>query len=79
LQQRHVVAAAALAVALGGLASTVGDPLELGDRVDAAVEDLKAIFVARLPSPYREAVTLVELEGLTVRGAAEMVVSRSRA
>jgi RNA polymerase sigma-70 factor (ECF subfamily) len=32
-----------------------------------------AIFVARLPSPYREAVTLVELEGLTVREAAEMV------
>jgi len=29
--------------------------------------------VARLPSPYREAVTLVELEGITVREAAEMV------
>lgn len=26
-----------------------------------------SIFVARLPSPYREAVTLVEFEGLTVR------------
>ncbi|HMG19916.1 MAG TPA: sigma factor-like helix-turn-helix DNA-binding protein, partial [Kofleriaceae bacterium] len=32
-----------------------------------------AMFVARLASPYREAVTLVELEGLTVREAAEMV------
>jgi SAM-dependent methyltransferase len=32
-----------------------------------------SIFVARLPSPYREAVTLVELEGVTVREAAEMV------
>lgn len=32
-----------------------------------------SIFVARLPSPYREAVTLVELEGLTMREAAEMV------
>jgi RNA polymerase sigma-70 factor (ECF subfamily) len=32
-----------------------------------------SIFVARLPSPYREAVTLVELEGLTVREAADMV------
>lgn len=31
-----------------------------------------SLFVARLPSPYREAVTLVELEGLTVREAAEM-------
>ncbi|HTM22712.1 MAG TPA: sigma-70 family RNA polymerase sigma factor [Kofleriaceae bacterium] len=29
-------------------------------------------FVARLPSPYREAVTLVELEGLTAREAAEL-------
>ena len=29
-----------------------------------------AIFVAKLPSPYREAVTLVELEGLTTRDAA---------
>ena len=32
-----------------------------------------SLFVARLPSPYREAVTLVELEGLTAREAAEMV------
>lgn len=29
-----------------------------------------AVFVARLPSPYREAVTLVELEGLSAREAA---------
>ncbi|MBP6629738.1 MAG: sigma-70 family RNA polymerase sigma factor [Kofleriaceae bacterium] len=29
-------------------------------------------FVARLPSPYREAVTLVELDGLTTREAAEL-------
>lgn len=32
-----------------------------------------SMFVAQLPSPYREAVTLVELEGLTAREAAEMV------
>jgi RNA polymerase sigma-70 factor, ECF subfamily len=32
-----------------------------------------SVFVARLPSPYRQAVTLIELEGLTVREAAEMV------
>jgi len=30
------------------------------------------LFVAALPSPYREAVTLVELEGLTTREAADM-------
>lgn len=31
-----------------------------------------ATFVARLPSPYREAITLVELEGLPIRTAAEV-------
>ncbi len=30
-------------------------------------------FVARLPSPYREAITLVELEGLTSKQAAALV------
>jgi len=32
-----------------------------------------AMFVAQLPSPYREAITLVELEGKTAKEAAEMV------
>lgn len=32
-----------------------------------------ALFVSRLPSPYREAVTLTELEGLTQKEAAEML------
>jgi RNA polymerase sigma-70 factor (ECF subfamily) len=32
-----------------------------------------ALFVARLPAPYREAVTLTELEGLTQRDAADML------
>jgi RNA polymerase sigma-70 factor (ECF subfamily) len=31
-----------------------------------------SLFVARLPSPYRQAVTLVELESLTLREAAEL-------
>ena len=31
-----------------------------------------ALFVARLPSPYREAITLTELQGLTQKDAAEM-------
>lgn len=52
----------------------VGDPgreeaadlrLELGDCV--------ALFVARLPSPYREAITLTELNGLTQKEAAGML------
>jgi RNA polymerase sigma-70 factor, ECF subfamily len=32
-----------------------------------------ASFVAQLPSPYREAITLTELEGLTQKDAAEML------
>jgi RNA polymerase sigma-70 factor, ECF subfamily len=32
-----------------------------------------ALFVARLPSPYREAITLTELEGLTQKDAADML------
>ncbi len=32
-----------------------------------------SMFVAQLATPYREAVTLVELEGLTMREAADMV------
>ena len=31
------------------------------------------MFVSRLPSPYREAITLTELEGLTQKEAAEML------
>jgi len=59
-----------------------GEAAQLLDGADAdADEDREAsrslagcvsLFVARLPSPYREAVTLVELEGLTAREAAEM-------
>jgi RNA polymerase sigma-70 factor (ECF subfamily) len=51
-------------------------PAELADDDRDASRSLSAcisLFVARLPSPYREAVTLVELEGLTAREAAEMV------
>jgi RNA polymerase sigma-70 factor, ECF subfamily len=56
------------------------DPAEPADRpADPEGDDREAfrhlsscvaLFVARLPSPYREAVTLVELEGLTAREAA---------
>ena len=42
-------------------------------RPSRALSACVSVFVARLPSPYREAVTLVELEGLTAREAAEMV------
>jgi RNA polymerase sigma-70 factor, ECF subfamily len=49
-------------------------PAELDDDDDraaaSALSGCVAGFVAKLPSPYREAVTLVELEGLTAREAA---------
>jgi RNA polymerase sigma-70 factor, ECF subfamily len=48
--------------------------------LDAPEDDLQtdlgecvALFVSRLPSPYREAVTLTELEQLTQKEAAEML------
>ena len=57
----------------------IGDTPELpterdeDDRVAArALSACLTSFVARLPSPYREAVTLVELEGMTAREAAEL-------
>jgi RNA polymerase sigma-70 factor (ECF subfamily) len=53
-----------------------GCDTESGDDIDALQSDLGdcvALFVARLPSPYREAITLTELEGLTQKDAAEML------
>lgn len=48
-------------------------PAEPDDR-DAArsLSACVSLFVAVLPSPYREAVTMVELDGLTAREAAEL-------
>jgi RNA polymerase sigma-70 factor, ECF subfamily len=42
-------------------------------KVEAMVAGYLAPFVATLASPYREAITLVELEGLTHKQAAEML------
>lgn len=38
-----------------------------------ALSGCVSVFVAQLPSPYREAITLVELEGKTAKDAAERV------
>ncbi len=46
------------------------------DEVDQLERDLVecvALFVGRLPSPYRQAVTLTELEGLSQKDAAAML------
>ena len=41
--------------------------------LEADLAECVALFVARLPSPYREAITLTELQGLTQKDAAEML------
>jgi RNA polymerase sigma-70 factor, ECF subfamily len=58
------------------------EPIKEPDSADESQEDASlqadlgecvALFVARLPSPYREAITLTELEGLTQKDAADML------
>lgn len=46
---------------------------EFDEHLEADLAECVALFVARLPSPYREAITLTELEGLTQKDAAEML------
>lgn len=48
-------------------------PVVPEDELQADLSECVALFVSRLPSPYREAVTLTELQGLTQREAAEML------
>jgi RNA polymerase sigma-70 factor, ECF subfamily len=43
------------------------------DELQSDLGECVALFVSRLPSPYREAITLTELQGLTQREAAEML------
>lgn len=47
--------------------------LDANDHLESELAECVALFVARLPSPYREAVTLTELQGLTQRDAAAML------
>jgi RNA polymerase sigma-70 factor (ECF subfamily) len=54
-------------------AEPAAEPTDDDREVARSLACCVSIFVARLASPYREAVTLVELEGLTIREAAEMV------
>ena len=51
---------------------TDADPDEVSE-LQSSLGTCVALFVARLPSPYREAVTLTELEGLTQQDAADML------
>lgn len=54
----------------------VSEPADLGVDDPALESDLAecvALFVSRLSSPYREAITLTDLQGLTQKDAAEML------
>lgn len=56
------------------LDDTPAAPTADDDREAAtALTGCVSLFVAQLPSPYREAIMLVELEGKTAKEAAEMV------
>jgi RNA polymerase sigma-70 factor (ECF subfamily) len=46
---------------------------EAGQDLAPALTECIALFVARLPSAYRDAITLTELEGLTQKQAADML------
>jgi RNA polymerase sigma-70 factor, ECF subfamily len=46
---------------------------DAGDRIQRELAVHVAPFVAMLPSPYREALTLTELQGMTQKQAAEML------
>jgi RNA polymerase sigma-70 factor (ECF subfamily) len=52
-------------------AAPAGLPAE--DDAEQGLARNLAVFVAALPSPYREAVTLTELQGMTQKDAAEML------
>jgi RNA polymerase sigma-70 factor, ECF subfamily len=49
------------------------DPSNDADDLRASLGECVALFTARLPSPYREAITLTELEGLAQKDAADLL------
>ncbi len=70
----HLRRAARSPVADGGALEQVPLEVEPDDRaVERELAGYVAPFVAMLPSPYREALTLTELEGLTQKQAADML------
>jgi RNA polymerase sigma-70 factor (ECF subfamily) len=79
----HAITDSARARARNPVPSQPADAAAQADVAIAAIDDAEdlesslgecvALFVARLPSPYREAVTLTELEGLTQQAAADML------
>lgn len=48
-------------------------PIPLDEDLAPELAQCVAMFVAKLPSPYREAITLTELQGVTHKNAAELL------
>jgi RNA polymerase sigma-70 factor (ECF subfamily) len=65
---RHTLPASGATDALTELVQVVGDT-----DLAPALTECVALFVARLPAPYRDAITLTELDGLTQKQAAAML------
>lgn len=72
-RQRHPVAAASDATGDVAVEEPPDPFAEEDGAVAREVAQYVAAFVAHLPSPYREAITLTELEGRTQREAAQML------
>ncbi len=76
---QHAIADAAVARARAPIFPVAELPDYVGIAADEAADlqsdlgECVALFVARLASPYREAITLTELRGLTQKYAAEML------
>jgi RNA polymerase sigma-70 factor (ECF subfamily) len=54
-------------------AQDVPPPNDEADQLRAELGECVALFVSRLPSPYREAITLTELQGLAQKDAAQLL------
>ncbi|MBL9021664.1 MAG: RNA polymerase sigma factor SigZ [Myxococcales bacterium] len=57
----------------GNLEEAAADSPERLEEAESVLAGAVVTFVAMLPSPYREALTLTELEGLTQKQAADML------
>ena len=58
---------------VGGVVDTADGGPDESAELQLELGACVALFVARLPSPYREAITLTELQGLTQKEAADML------
>jgi RNA polymerase sigma-70 factor (ECF subfamily) len=66
---RHPLAASSDAA----IENEIADVSEAEPTLEAELAECVALFVSRLPSPYREAITLTELQGLTQKDGAQML------